>query len=145
VVSEGGSAIAPDNFAHELDPVPRLIETSRIESAIAISSVTQEQVVEPQPPKDISSPLPPVAKPQPVFPNKLTQTELDAVEDELKRLRIDPESCISVIKKYWGNVQGAIARVKEGIQQGWCSNATGLFIASCKKGVKPEKPVVDNT
>ena len=51
-------------------------------------------------------------------PKKLTQTELDSIEDELKRLKINPDSCISVIKKYWDNVGGAIARVKEALQQG---------------------------
>jgi len=74
----------------------------------------------------------------------LTQTELDSIEDELKRLKINPDSCISVIKKYWDNVGGAIARVKEAIQQGWCSNPTGLFINSCKKGIKPQKSQVTN-
>jgi len=34
---------------------------------------------------------------------------------------------------------------KRVIHQNWCRNPTGLFIASCKKGVKAEKPVVDNT
>jgi len=52
---------------------------------------------------------------------------------------------MGVVRRYWGNVQGAIARVKEAIRNGWCQNATGLFIASCKKGAKPENPVVDNT
>jgi hypothetical protein len=51
---------------------------------------------------------------------------------------------MNVIQKYWGNVQSAIARVKETIQQNWCSNPTGLFIASCKKGVKPQKTQVSN-
>jgi hypothetical protein len=41
-------------------------------------------------------------------------------------------------------VSGAIARVKEAIQNNWCTNPTGLFIASCKKGVKPEKSQVSN-
>jgi len=77
-------------------------------------------------------------------PKKLTQTELDSIEDELKRLRINPDSCISVVKKYWDNVGGAIAGVKEALQQGWCNNATGLFIASCKKGAKPQKTQVSN-
>jgi len=77
-------------------------------------------------------------------PKKLTQTELDSIEDELKRLKINPDSCISVIKKYWDNVGGAIARVKEALQQGWCSNPTGLFINSCKKGTKPQKTQVTN-
>jgi len=41
-------------------------------------------------------------------------------------------------------VGGAIARVKEAIQQNWCANPTGLFIASCKKGVKLQKIQVSN-
>ncbi len=44
----------------------------------------------------------------PVVPKKLSQEELNAIEDELKRLRINPESCVSVIKKYWDNVGGAM-------------------------------------
>ena len=143
VASEGGSAIAPTNIT-ESELVPRVIVTAYAQEVIATDSVPQEQESEPQLPKNVSPPVPPPAKSQPVVPKKLTQTELDAVEDELKRLKINPDSCISVIKKYWENVGGAIARVKEGIQQGWCSNATGLFIASCKKGAKPEKRVVEN-
>jgi len=38
----------------------------------------------------------------------------------------------------------AIARVKEAIQQGWCQNPTGLFINSCKKGLKAQKQLIDN-
>jgi len=34
--------------------------------------------------------------------------------------------------------------VKEALQQGWCNNATGLFIASCKKGARPQKTQVSN-
>jgi len=114
-------------------------------SAIATSIIPQEQTVnlsKPHPSKDISSPVP--ANSVPVVPKKLSQEELNAIEDELKRLRINPESCVSVIKKYWDNVGGAIARVKEALQQGWCNNATGLFIASCKKGAKPQKSQVSN-
>jgi len=51
---------------------------------------------------------------------------------------------MSSIQKYWNNVGGAIARVKEALQQDWCCNPTGLFINSCKKGVKPEKKVVSD-
>jgi hypothetical protein len=51
---------------------------------------------------------------------------------------------MNVIQKYWNNVNSAIARVKEAIQSNWCTNPTGLFIASCKKGVKPEKNQVSN-
>ncbi|MEM9924362.1 MAG: helix-turn-helix domain-containing protein [Cyanobacteria bacterium P01_D01_bin.50] len=64
--------------------------------------------------------------------------EIKEVCTELKRLRINPDPCLGVIKKYWGNVAAAIARVKEAIHEGWCDNPTGLFIASCKNGDKPK-------
>lgn len=67
--------------------------------------------------------------------NKPTKNEIRDTCTELKRLRINPDPCLGVIKKYWGNVAGAIARVKEAIQEGWCDNPTGLFINSCKSGV----------
>ena len=127
--------------------MPRVIVTSRIEGAIASSNFPQAQSVnipQTQLSREISLPVPPSAKSVPVVPKKLTQEELNAIEDELKRLRINPDSCISVIKKYWDNVGGAIARVKEALQQGWCSNPTGLFINSCKKGIKPQKTQVSN-
>jgi len=125
--------------------MPRVIVTSRIEGAIATSSTSQQQrIPEPQQPKDIFPPVPSPVKPQPVVPKKLSDEEIQRLEDELKRLSINPESCMSIIQKYWNNVSGAIARVKEAIQAGWCRNATGLFIASCKKGVKPEKSQVSN-
>jgi len=41
--------------------------------------------------------------------------EMEAVADQLKYLRINPEVCMGVVQKYWGNVSGAIARVKEAI------------------------------
>jgi len=143
-VEQDGSAIASDNSTQELDPMPRFIVTSRIEGVIATSSVPQQRVSEPQLPKDIASPVLQSVKPQPVFPKKLSDEEIQKLEDELKHLTINPESCMAVVRKYWGNVQGAIARVKEVIQQNWCQNPTGLFIASCKKGVKPEKSQVSN-
>ncbi|MHC5779292.1 ArsR family transcriptional regulator, partial [Nostoc sp.] len=68
--------------------------------------------------------------------NKPTKNEIKDTCVELKRLRINPEPCLGVIKKYWGNVSGAIARVKEAISEGWCDNPTGLFINSCKSGTK---------
>jgi hypothetical protein len=67
--------------------------------------------------------------------NKPTKDEIRETCTELKRLRINPDPCLGVIKKYWGNVAGAIARVKEAMQEGWCDNPTGLFISSCKSGV----------
>jgi len=51
---------------------------------------------------------------------------------------------MGVINRFFGNVGGAIARVKEALQQGWCNNSTGLFINSCKKGIKPQKSQVSN-
>ncbi len=41
-------------------------------------------------------------------------------------MRINPDPCLGVVKKYWANVQGALARVKEAIQEGWCENPTGF-------------------
>lgn len=64
--------------------------------------------------------------------------ELKEVCTELKRLRINPDPCLGVIKKHYCNVAAAIARVKEAIHEGWCDNPTGLFIASCKNGEKPK-------
>jgi len=54
--------------------------------------------------------------------------ELDSIEDKLKRLNINPDLCKEVVRKYWENVQGAITRLKEALQQGWCKNQTGLFV-----------------
>jgi len=51
---------------------------------------------------------------------------------------------MGVINRFFGNVGGAIARVKEALQQGSCQNPTGLFINSCKKGIKPQKSQVSN-
>jgi hypothetical protein len=138
-------AIAPANSTkQELETVSQVVVTPK-EGAIASRNVPQKQVEavpKSQLSKGIELPVP--ANSLPVVPKKLTQTELDAVEDELKRLRINPDSCISVIKKYWDNVGRAIARVKEALQQGWCQNPTGLFINSCKKGIKPQKSQVSN-
>ncbi len=91
--------------------------------------------------------------PLPIVPKKLSQAELDSIEAELKRLNINPDCCKGVVKKYWDNVAGAIAkrcckqfaRVKEALQQGWCTNPIGLFIKSCKEGLKPIKALVDTT
>jgi hypothetical protein len=147
------SAIAPANSTQELDPTPRVIVTSRIEGAIAegrrcaisTSSTSQQQrIPEPQLSRNVSPPVPPPVIPQSVVPKQLSEEEIQKLEDELKRLSINPEPCMSIIQKYWNNVGGAIARVKEAIQAGWCRNATGLFIASCKKGIKPQKGQVSN-
>ncbi|BAZ37568.1 hypothetical protein NIES4101_34910 [Calothrix sp. NIES-4101] len=73
--------------------------------------------------------------------DKLDKTEIREVCTELKRLRINPDPCLGVIKKYWENVESAIARVKEAVNEGWCNNPTGLFINSCKSGEKPKNTV----
>jgi|GEM_PF-632766 len=139
-------AIAPANSTQqEPETVSPVVVTPNIEGAIATKNVPQKQAVtvsKSELSKGIDLPSP--ANSVPVVPKKLSQAELDAIEDELKRLRINPDSCISVIKKYWDNVGGAIARVKEALQQGWCNNPTGLFINSCKKGIKPQKSQVSN-
>ncbi len=75
---------------------------------------------------------------------KPVKPEIKEVCAELKRLRINPDPCLGVIKKYWDNVNGAIARVKEAIHEGWCDNPTGLFIATCKNGEKPKNTVTDD-
>ncbi|MDJ0734868.1 MAG: helix-turn-helix domain-containing protein [Nostocaceae cyanobacterium] len=75
---------------------------------------------------------------------KPTKQEVKEVCTELKRLRINPDPCLGVIKKYWENVQGAIARVKEAIHEGWCNNPTGLFINSCKSGEKAKNTVTSD-
>ena len=75
---------------------------------------------------------------------KPAKPEIKEVCAELKRLRINPDPCLGVIKKYWDNVNNAIARVKEAIHEGWCDNPTGLFIATCKNGEKPKNTVTDD-
>ncbi|MDJ0675245.1 MAG: hypothetical protein QNJ36_07695 [Calothrix sp. MO_167.B42] len=76
--------------------------------------------------------------------NKPTKQEVKDVCTELKKLRINPEPCLGAIKKYWDNVAGAIARVKEGIHEGWCENPTGLFINSCRSSVKAKNTVTSD-
>ena len=75
---------------------------------------------------------------------KPLKPEIKEICAELKRLRINPDPCLGVIKKYWDNVNSAIARVKEAISEGWCDNPTGLFIASCKNGEKPKNAVTSD-
>ncbi|PAX53447.1 hypothetical protein [Brunnivagina elsteri] len=70
-----------------------------------------------------------------------TKPEIREICTELKRLRINPDPCLGVIKKYWENVESAISRVKEAVKEGWCNNPTGLFINSCKSGEKPKNTV----
>ncbi len=120
--------------------------------AIAPNSVPQNHSkIDLKPPNNI--PFSASVSPLPIVPSKLSQAELDSIEAELKRLNINPDSCMGVVRKYWGNVEGAIAkrcckqfaRVKEALQQGWCQNATGLFIKSCREGSKPIKALLDTS
>ncbi len=46
------------------------------------------------------------------------KSEIKEICAELKRLRINPDPCLGVIKKYWDNVNSAIARVKEAMKEG---------------------------
>ena len=75
---------------------------------------------------------------------KPAKPEIKEVCAQLKRLRINPDPCLGVIKKYWDNVNNAIARVKEAIHEGWCDNPTGLFINSCKNGEKPKNTLTSD-
>lgn len=75
---------------------------------------------------------------------KPSKHEIAEVCTELRRLRINPEPCLGVVKKYWANVAGAIARVKEAIHEGWSTNPTGLFITSCETGAKPKGTVTSD-
>ena len=43
--------------------------------------------------------------------DNLTKSEIKEICTELKRLRINPEPCLGVVKKYRENVESAIARV----------------------------------
>ncbi|MFN6572355.1 helix-turn-helix domain-containing protein [Dendronalium sp. ChiSLP03b] len=77
-------------------------------------------------------------------PDQPTKQQLREVCTELKRLRINPDLCMRVMKKYWCNVSNAIARVKEAIAENWCDNPTGLFIASCESGAKPKNAITSD-
>jgi len=154
-----GEAIASTNSTQEPETLPKVTVAPIVEQAnclqqrfaIAPNNVPQNQSkIDLKPPNNIPFPTPPSVSPFPIVPKKLSQAELDSIEAELKRLNINPESCKGVVRKYWGNVGGAIAkrcckqfaRVKEALQQGWYQNATGLFIKSCKEGLKPIKAAV---
>ncbi|BAY20225.1 hypothetical protein NIES21_60950 (plasmid) [Anabaenopsis circularis NIES-21] len=71
----------------------------------------------------------------------VSKQEIAEVCNELRRLRINPQPCLGVIKKHWENVKGAIAYVKDAVAEGWCTNPTGLFINSCKSGTKGKNTV----
>ena len=115
-------AIASANSQHqESDHIPKVAVTPKDEGAVAPNNLPQNQSkIDLKPPYNIPFPAPPSVSPLPIVPKKLSQAELDSIEAELKRLNINPDCCKGVIRKYWGNVGGAIARVKEALQQGWC-------------------------
>ncbi|WP_242038162.1 hypothetical protein [Tolypothrix sp. FACHB-123] len=70
---------------------------------------------------------------------KPSKHEIAEVCTELRRLRINPEPCLGVVKKYWANVPGAIAYLKEALQTWQSVNSpTGVFITACKEGKKPQ-------
>jgi len=118
-----------------------------VEQAIANNfPKTQNAPIRPVPPSsEKSSPGFDSAKPQPKAVKKPSQDEINVVCDALKYLGVNPEPCMAVIHKYWHNVQSALDRVREGLQQGWSKNPTGLFIKSCKEGLKPQIQAINNT
>jgi hypothetical protein len=71
--------------------------------------------------------------------DKPSKNEIAEICNELRRLRINPEPCLGVVKKYWTNVPGALAYLKEALQT-WKSvnSPTGVFITACKEGKKPQ-------
>jgi len=78
-------AIAPVNSRQqEPETVSPVVVTQKVEGAIATKNIPQQAAILS---KDISFPVPPLAKGEPVIPKKLSQEELDPIEDELKRLR----------------------------------------------------------
>jgi len=148
-----GEAIASANSTQKPETLPKVVVTPKDEGAIANSIPQNHNKIDLKPPYNIPFPAPPSISPLPIVPKKLAQAELDSIENELKRLNINPDCCMGVIRKYWDNVAGAIAkrcckqfaRVKEALQQRWCTNQIGLFIKSCKEGLKPIKALVDTT
>ncbi|BAY29289.1 hypothetical protein NIES2107_11300 [Nostoc carneum NIES-2107] len=71
--------------------------------------------------------------------DKPSKHEIAEVCTQLRRLRINPEPCLGVVKKYWVNVPGALAYLKEALQTWQSVNSpTGVFIAACKEGKKPQ-------
>ncbi|MBW4635757.1 MAG: hypothetical protein KME30_28925 [Iphinoe sp. HA4291-MV1] len=71
--------------------------------------------------------------------NKPSREEIREVERELRSLRVNPDACMSVIVSNWGNVQGAIAYLKEALQT-WkeVKSPIAVFRSACQKGLKPE-------
>jgi len=75
--------------------------------AIATSNIpkTQSASIPPVQPSNVTSPpIPGPAKPKAT--NKPSQADVNVVTDALKYLRINPDVCLGVIYKFWGNVQG---------------------------------------
>ena len=64
-----------------------------------------------------------------------TESELKEVSRQLRELRVNAAECKGVIIKYWANVQGALALLKnfKGAR-----NPIAVFINACKEGTAPE-------
>lgn len=69
-----------------------------------------------------------------------TEDELHEVERQLRELRVNAAECKGVIRKYWANVQGAIALVKN--FKG-ANKPIAVFIHACKNGIYA--PTVEDT
>ncbi|MBW4637632.1 MAG: hypothetical protein KME05_05240 [Gloeocapsa sp. UFS-A4-WI-NPMV-4B04] len=69
-----------------------------------------------------------------------TEDELCEVERQLRELRVNAAECKGVIKKYWANVQGAIALVRN--FKG-ANKPIAVFINACQKGLNA--PTVEDT
>ncbi|BAY90740.1 hypothetical protein NIES3275_27570 [Microchaete diplosiphon NIES-3275] len=86
-----------DDATDEIDPDVRV--ASRREDIFSAPEVVSEAVASPRASVDSSM-------------DKPSKSEIAEICTELRRLRINPEPCLGVVKKYWVNVQGAIARVR---------------------------------
>ncbi|BAY10265.1 hypothetical protein [Calothrix sp. NIES-2098] len=120
-----------DDSTDEIDPD---------EDIFPVQEIVSEAVASPLPRGDAKSERASVDSSM----DKPSKREIAEICTELRRLRINPEPCLGVMKKYWVNVQGAIARVKEAIHEEWCDNPTGLFINSCKSGAKAKNTVTSD-
>ena len=69
-----------------------------------------------------------------------TEDELREVERQLRELRVNAAECKGVIKKYWANVAGALALLKN--FKG-ANKPIAVFINACKKGIYA--PTVEDT
>lgn len=73
--------------------------------------------------------------------SQVSQVELAEAEKELRHCRINPDVVRRELLRWFANFDGAIARTKEALAQGWCNNPTAVFVKSIKLGLKPNSPV----